>query len=82
MSQASVRSQGLLNKSSSSTSIGGQNEKLQRSQLNIDRKMREDFDRLQAQLAKRMEKEKAVQEQMRYDAEVRQHKANLMNEKN
>ena len=44
---------------------------MQRSQLNIDRKMREDFDRLQAQLSKRMEKEKAVQEQMRYDAEVR-----------
>ena len=61
----------MLNKSSSSTSLGGQNEKLQRSQLNIDRKMREDFDRLQAQLSKRMEKEKAVQEQMRYDAEVR-----------
>jgi len=50
-----------LNKSVSSINVSGgviMDEKMQRSQLNIDRKMREDFDRLQKQLSKRMEKEK------------------------
>ena len=46
-----------LNKSISVNSIGGSEEKLHRSQINIDRKMREDFDRLQKQLNKRKERE-------------------------
>ena len=36
-----------LNKSSSLASLNNSVEKIQRSQLNIDKKMREDFDRLQ-----------------------------------
>jgi len=42
-----VQSRHALNKSVSAVSIGiGQEEKLQRSQVNIDKKMRDDFDRL------------------------------------
>ena len=42
-----VQSRHALNKSVSSVSVGiGQEEKLQRSQVNIDKKMRDDFDRL------------------------------------
>jgi len=46
-----------LNKSGSMSSVGTTEEKLMRSQVNIDRKMREDFDRIQKQLAKRQERE-------------------------
>ena len=65
MSQGSMTSAqvpGSLNKSDSMTSLGPTNEKLQRSQVNIDRRMREDFDRLQGQLKKRKEKEDAAME--------------------
>ena len=43
--------------------------------------MRDDFDRLQAQLKKRQEREQAVVEQQRYETELRVHKANLLNQK-
>jgi hypothetical protein len=49
-----------LNKSVSVTSIANTDDRMQRSQINIDRKMREDFDRLQNQLKKRQEKETAA----------------------
>ena len=42
-----------LNKSVSVTSMANTDDRMQRSQINIDRKMREDFDRLQNQLKKR-----------------------------
>ena len=61
-SRAQTRVGNTLTKSQSSNSLGQSNEKLQRSQVNIDRKMREDFDRLQNQLKKRHEKEAAAQE--------------------
>ena len=41
--------------------------------------MKEDFDRLQAQLQKRKEKETAVQEAARYYQEERVAKANALN---
>jgi len=47
-----------LNKSTSMASLNNSVEKIQRSQLNIDKKMREDFDRLQKQLSKREERDK------------------------
>ncbi len=49
-----------LNKSVSVTSMANTDDRMQRSQINIDRKMREDFDRLQNQLKKRQEKETAA----------------------
>ena len=59
-----------LFRSNSVSSIGNtainSEDKMQRSQLNIDKKMREDFDRIQNQLKKRKEKETAAQEQARY----------------
>jgi len=61
-----------LFKSVSLASLGSAgNEKQQRSQLNIDKKMREDFDRLQNQLKKRQEKETAAQEAHFYAMEER-----------
>ena len=73
-----------LNKSVSSINVSGgviMDEKMQRSQLNIDRKMREDFDRLQKQLSKRMEKEKLAQEQIQITIDDRVRGANAMNVK-
>jgi len=49
-----------LNKSVSVTSMANTDDRMQRSQINIDRKMREDFDRPQNQLKKRQEKETAA----------------------
>ena len=72
---------GGMIKSQSMASLGSNEDKLQRSQLNIDRKMREDFDRLQNQLKKRLEKESAAQEQLRYVMEDRISKAKEINQK-
>lgn len=72
-----------LFKSASVSSVGrtGTEDKFQRSQVNIDKKMREDFDRIQNQLKKRSEKDAAAQEQLRYQLEERVQKANLLNSK-
>ena len=54
---SSISNRPTLIKSGSGANIGATDEKLQRSQVNIDKKMREDFDRLQKQLSKRQERE-------------------------
>lgn len=54
---------------------------MQRSQVNIDRKMREDFDRLQNQLKKRETKEKQAQEILKFNMEEKALKAKEINEK-
>ena len=49
--------------------------------MNIDKKMREDFDRLQVKLQKRKEREATAEEQIKLESEMRVYKANLFNEK-
>ena len=56
-------------------------DKFQRSQKNIDRKMKEDFERLQKQLKVRSEKEKAVETNAQYALEEKLHKINLLNKR-
>ena len=68
-----------LNKSVSGNSLGNVDERMQRSQVNIDKKMREDFDRLQVQLKKREEKEKQAQELAKFNLEEKVLKANTFN---
>ena len=49
--------------------------------MNIDQKMREDFDRLQAKLQKRKEREAKAEEQIQLESEMKVYKATLFTEK-
>ena len=64
-----------------SPSMINMSDKFQRSQKNIERKVKEDFDRLQKQIKNREEKEKSAQTNVQASLEERLYKVNLLNKR-
>ena len=68
-------------KSNSITSMADRNERMQQKKATIEKKIRDDYDRLQNQIRKRAQRESAAHEHLQYENEARMQKANLLNSK-
>ena len=61
--------------------MADRNERLQQKKATMEKKIRDDYDRLQNQIKKRQQRESAAHEHHQYENEVRMQKANLLNSK-